>query len=161
LSKPDTDLDRGGFEGWAVIRRIFRQTALVLLGLLAVGLLALLFIDYRERVARGEQVQRDFLGRVIATRDSMVKMYPGIVATDGGASHWIYRLEPGRFEREMHSCLNPPIKVDNSGQRDPILRENTRECFLVNREVQERPNSLVGYQIILGDSTLQIFVSYP
>ena len=125
-------------------------------------MLALLLVDYRGRVIRGEQIQREQLGRVIATRGSMVSMYPGIVPADGGAAQWFYRLEPGQFEREMHSCLSPPIKVDNSGERDPILRMNTRECFLVNRnDEQERPNNLVGYQIILGDATLQIFVSYP
>lgn len=143
-------------------RHSLRRPAFGCLGLLVILLLAFLVIDYRERVAQGERFQRELLGRVIATRESLVKMYPGIIATDGGGSHWIYRLQPGQFEREMHSCQNPPIAVDNSAQRDPIRRENTRECFLVNRaDDRARPHHLVIYQIILGDSTLEVSVGYP
>ena len=135
-------------------RRVLRRFAV---GGFALFSLILVFciVDYRERVAQGEELQRELLGRVIATRESMLRMHPGILAYGGGSFIWVYRMQPGQFDREKRNCIEPPIQVDNSRERDPYFRENTRECLLVNRE---DATMRVDYQIVLGNSNLQVFL---
>lgn len=135
-------------------RRMLLFGGLGLLGLI----LTFLFIDYRERVALGETVQQELLGRVIATRESLVWMHPGFLPADGGGTIWIYRLEPGQFASGVRHCIEPLAPVDNSGQRNAYLRENTQECMLSNR-LGDFSRSY--YQIVLGDSTLWVAQSNP
>jgi hypothetical protein len=138
-------------------RAIRHPVTLSMLGLvLLLGLFSI--YDRHARIEQGEEIQRQLLGRVIATRESLVSMHPDLIPFGEGSLHWLYRLAPGQFDRERRHCIDEVEAVDPRTNRGGVPVDDTRQCWLADRADD---GTRAHFQIILGDATLAVSVINP